>query len=182
MAYVRKWIELAEAVKLVMASGLSRSEAKRDICAALVDREIRFRTTLPADFSFPMDLIPSLRAPSDLRPLGIDWAHSRPKNKWPSYYGRGHLVPIAKIEVLTKDVSRVLGEGDFEAAATQALAIQLKRKPDTKRDDAKVWCVGQGFALSGRGFQFRVWPDARKLAGLSQIAPSGRKPKSLRPE
>jgi hypothetical protein len=54
MAYTRKWSMLADAVKLVMASGLSRPESKHDICAALVDRTIPLNPTLPADFVYPI--------------------------------------------------------------------------------------------------------------------------------
>jgi hypothetical protein len=87
MAYLRKWSLLADAVKLVMASGSSRSQAKRDIVAALVDRSICLNPTAPVDLVYPRYLLATVQAPSDLTSSGIDWARSRPRTMayriWP---------------------------------------------------------------------------------------------------
>lgn len=64
-----------------------------------------------------------------------------------------------------------------ESVATKALASQLKDNPDLKRADAKNWCASAGYELSARGFQSRVWPKARTLAGLPAIGSPGRKRK-----
>ena len=64
-----------------------------------------------------------------------------------------------------------------ESVATKALASQLRDNPDLKRADAKNWCAAAGYQLSARGFQSRVWPKARTLAGLPAIGSPGRKRK-----
>ena len=71
---------------------------------------------------------------------------------------------------------RLAGEG----VAIEALASHLKSHPDITRADAKKWLVQQAFAVNSRGFQNRVWPEARKRAGLTPIAPPGAKKKSSR--
>ena len=43
-----------------------------------------------------------------------------------------------------------------------------------KRADAFEWCGTVG-AVTARGFQFRVWPKARALAGLSERGAAGTK-------
>jgi hypothetical protein len=44
-----------------------------------------------------------------------------------------------------------------------------------KRSDAEAWLLTQGFHISKRAFQQRVWPKAREAAGLPPAAPRGRK-------
>jgi hypothetical protein len=174
MAYTRKWTLLADTVKLVMASGSSRPQAKRDICAALVDRAIPLNPTPPPDFAYPMYLFKTVLAPSDLVPRGMVWSQSRPKNRWPTKYG--HLVPIAKLELSTVAVIRALCEGDSVAVATRALASHLEKNRNATRSQARTWCAQHGHELTDREFQFRVWPRARKLARLAESAPAGRAP------
>jgi hypothetical protein len=73
--------------------------------------------------------------------------------------------------------------GDWLAAPVVAelrkdLAIRwLAAKPDlktVKRDTYKAECM-QKFQITGRCYQFRVWPAARKLVGLPEHAKPGPK-------
>jgi hypothetical protein len=82
-------------------------------------------------------------------------------------------------EAASPQLARV-GKAKEETAATKSLATHLKNNPDLRRDDAAVWCGDQGYTLSDRGFQSRVWPKAREAAGLDAKANPGRKRKSSR--
>jgi hypothetical protein len=62
-------------------------------------------------------------------------------------------------------------------ATSEALATRwLAAKPlkTMKRDDYKGECI-ERFGISGRAYQFLVWPVARKLAGLTMRAAPGPK-------
>jgi hypothetical protein len=67
-----------------------------------------------------------------------------------------------------------------ESAAIKALARHIVNNPQITRAAAKIWCGDQGFSITQRGFQSRVWPNARIGAGLPPLGQSGRKPKSSR--
>jgi hypothetical protein len=66
-----------------------------------------------------------------------------------------------------------------EIAAIATLAPLLRHNPNLKFAEALGLCR-ESYALSERGFRARIWPKAREAAGLPQIAPPGRKPKSSR--
>ena len=180
MAYVRKWVLLPDAVKLVMASGASRSEAKRDICAALVDGRIRFQPTIADDFVFPRYLIDSLLVPPGLSPRDIDWARSRPKKRWHSTR-YGHLVPIAKIELSGKDVIRVLRRGEAGASSAQASARQVPPEKDegthaaTAVVEKRPTAADEARAAKALEARFRVNPETSVREALnvcSEIGPA----------
>jgi len=63
-----------------------------------------------------------------------------------------------------------------EDKAVEALSTYLTDR--TTRNDANRWLRERGFNFGPRTFQQRVWPEARKLAGLAPVAPRGRKRQS----
>ena len=65
-----------------------------------------------------------------------------------------------------------------EARAVKALAEKLGEAPNMTKADAERFCRDVVSRMTGRGFHDRIWPRARRMAGLSEIATAGRKPKS----
>jgi hypothetical protein len=64
-----------------------------------------------------------------------------------------------------------------ETAAIKMLTGLLRENNNLKYSDALAACREE-YTLSGRGFRSRIWPEARRGAGLRPTAPPGRKPKS----
>jgi len=57
----------------------------------------------------------------------------------------------------------------------------LAAKPDLKtmkRDNFKSECIAK-FRITGRDYQFQVWPSARRLAGLPKSARPGPKKQKI---
>jgi hypothetical protein len=145
--------------------------------------------------------------PTHINSGDLDWVHSRPLKPWRigpkpgEHYtwisGWEHR-PIDLIELSPRDVTTVLCSGEDtnktasstatekqkqETQAANALAEHLQSFPESERDrvtrdDAVKWCERQGFSITARGFQYRVWPNARHKAGLPRIAGKGRKRES----
>ena len=194
--YTPDWEPIADALKRVVATGVSEDEAKTDLCRAMADRKIDVRVTIAATGQVFWD--GNIGVPPHLKPSDLDWVHSRPLTQWPigprpgeHYTWNWRDRPIDLIELSTSDVSRILCGGNDtdrkearrttvttvgqETKATQALASHLRENPHLKRKEAITWCENQGFTISGRGFQYRVWPAAREQAGLPGKAPPGPK-------
>jgi hypothetical protein len=205
VAYTPDWEALADVLQRVKSTGLTEDEARRDICFALSDQKIRVQVRI-ADTEAGMrgeTRSAGIVAPRDLAPDDFDWVLSHPLKPW--LIGPASVVEhyfsasgtesrrIALIKLFRADVTNVLCGGEpanynlekkptttaaQETAAIKALASHLKANPDLKRAAALTWCKENGFALAGRGFQGRVWPQARKDAGLDLRAAPGRKRKS----
>ena len=203
MAYTPDWEPIADALKRVMATGVSEDEAKTDLCRAVADRKIKIQVRIAQNDGRRGQVFsgPNVEVPVHLSPNDLDWSRSCPLKPWsigpvgPQRYvwiGGWEKRPIDLIEVPTSDVSRILCGGlnevgktgarrttvatvDQETKAIHALALYLKENPNLKREEAATWCQKKGFDLSDRGFQGHVWPDARVKAGLPRKAPPGRK-------
>jgi hypothetical protein len=186
---------LSEVVERLELAGLSTDRARRAVRDMLRDRRYRKRLCWvdAATGAFIGDQIVPVVGASSLDE--IDWETSSLKNQLPDSRGRR----LGKIEVLIADVKWYLHPTELlagvgptpssvhgglaqklagERAAIEALASHLKNHPDITRAAAQTWLVQQRFAVTDRGFQYRVWPEARKLAGLRAMAPRGAKKKS----
>jgi hypothetical protein len=141
MRYIPDWETLAETLARVMTTnGLPISEAQLDICRALSDAKIRVRPTIDPSAteigsqlvdvpSSPwrrerqrlerQKIVPVPLVPKNLDPQDLDWESSRPKSPWLD--NRGFPVGIAKIELSTTDVIRVLCRGGTGRLASDAL-------------------------------------------------------------
>ena len=82
LAYTPVWETLADALRRVVAVGSKESEAKRDLCRAMVDEAITIRLLLAADARLNLPELPAsvagLDLPERLLPGDIDWRQSRP--------------------------------------------------------------------------------------------------------
>jgi hypothetical protein len=197
VAYTPVWEPLADALKRIMATGVCEEEAKADLCRAVADRKIDVRVRIAtSDYDMPNQVFSdgNVGVPSHLRPEDLDWTHSRPFAKWPigpklgqhyAWITRWKDRPLDLIELSTVDVVEILCSGAdgkkssatarHENDAKKALASHLKNNPELRRSEAEAWCRTSGYDLTRRGFQNRVWPEARVQAGLEPKAPSGRK-------
>jgi hypothetical protein len=124
----------------------------------------------------------------------IDWETSSFKNQLPDSRGRR----IEKIEVLIADVKWYLNAAELSADVGRSVTASPSISPDVRDGPAQKAGRGKGsyqspglpsqkplvkqrFAVTGNGFQHRVWPEARKLAGLQPVAPPGAKKSSHDP-
>ena len=89
MRYTPTWEPIAEALERVVATGLSKSDAQRDLCRAIADRGIAIRIHLTANHGLPARAISgsSLEIPPRLSPSHVDWKHSRPSEGSPLWLG-----------------------------------------------------------------------------------------------
>jgi hypothetical protein len=196
VAYTPDWEPLADALKRVMDAGASEEEAKRDLCGAVADQTIRVRVRIAESDDRRGQLFSdgNVGVPGQLRPSDLDWVQSRPFAKWSigprpgehySWIEGWKDRALDLIELSTADVIEILcssGDGKTssgtardETAAIKALKTHLKTNPQLTRDEALALCKGYGYTVSDRGFQNRIWPEARRQAGLEPKAPPGRK-------
>ena len=97
------------------------------------------------------------------------WGLDRRTPEWTHLKARRS--DIKKLWPFPQPPTRAQNEKDAIAVLSRA----LRENNELKRDDAKAQ-IGDG--IGPRAFQNRVWPEARKLAGLPPIAPAGRKRKN----
>jgi hypothetical protein len=118
--YVTGWERLLNAVKRVMATGLTEAEAKSDLCRAISDRAVAIRLQPRENATTGMTAretvlngedvdIPALLGTGDM-----DWNNSHPLKPWPV---RRERIPHLRgywhfewIEVSGNDVTRILCE------------------------------------------------------------------------
>jgi hypothetical protein len=116
-------------------------------------------------------IAPFKALPSDVWPLLtiLDWQNAIARDPEGLLYYSVHA-QLATVAIST---------ARDESAAIRRLAAELAHHPNLKRADAEAWCKKAGFRLSHTGFRFRIWPQARRMAGLKEIGSAGRKQKSV---
>jgi hypothetical protein len=77
-----------------------------------------------------------------------------------------------------KDKPLIAASAKSEGIAIKQLPSLLKENPEMTRANAHLRLRDEGFEVRPRGFQDRVWPEAREQAGLPRFARAGRKTKS----
>jgi len=122
LPYVRDWEPLPDVLRLVMAVGSQKQEAKVDICNAVADRKIAVRVLVhEAESGVGGRTLSdsSVSVPPRLTPQDFDWVHSRPLAQWET---GPHSVPelvegstwhwrprkIKLIELFIADIASVL--------------------------------------------------------------------------
>ena len=165
LAYIPLWETLAAALHRVVAAGSKESEAKRDLCSAMVNKAITIRLVLAADERRNLPELPASGAefdlPARLLPGDIDWKRSRPIKPW-SLTRRSHIEPVTMytsrvahllertieaIEVRSSDVSRIF-IGPATQVAPKAAQDSLSRK---SASGAKTRGINEAIAS--------LWPD-----------------------
>lgn len=150
MAYTPDWESVADALKRVMATGISEGEAKADLCRAVADRKIDVRVRIAATAEHGMRSRVfsdgNVGVPLHLNASDLDWVCSRPLARWSIGPRRGeHYVwldgwesqPVDLIELSTADVIEILGgereeENLTEAVAPETVASRYPGRPSIK--------------------------------------------------
>src|SRR3989442_11041156 len=119
MAYVSAWERLSDAIIRVMAAaGLSKDQAKADICRAIADGAVKIRgklerhTTRHLRASNMVLEGEDFHIPTKIKSEDLDWERSRPAKSW--LVRRGTSAPpgywdLEWIELFRNDVTKVFG-------------------------------------------------------------------------
>jgi hypothetical protein len=147
VAYTPDWERLADALKRVIATGVSEDEAKLDLCHAVADRKIDVRVRIAAtDYAMRGRVCSdgNVVVPAHLSPGDLDWVQSRPFAQWPigprpgeHYFGfTWENRPLDLIELSTADVIEVLCGGAGYHSGNEPTARAGKQKSRSKRQPA----------------------------------------------
>jgi len=162
MAYVPDWVPLSDALNLVMAAGLSETEAKLDLCHAMADGKIKFVfAALRAEAIESKQVIPfvgtRVNIPRDLRPGDLDWRKSCPTTPWQHHDYPWVQVYLARVELSSADVTLTLCGGrnsvEVSTEADQERAAEGRRR-ELKRE------------MTVRLFAEPFWPASRALGWI----------------
>jgi hypothetical protein len=135
MAYVPDWERLSDALSRVVAAGLSKPEAQRDICRAIVDRKIRIRlqaakAEIPDAKWFGPAVGSHVAIPQDLSPRDFDWRKSLPKRPWQHGDHPFVQVHLSLIELFSADVTLLLCAGSRVPATKGNSRARTQRSRD----------------------------------------------------
>jgi hypothetical protein len=151
VAYTPDWVPLADALKRVMATGVSEAEAKADLCNALADKKIDVRVRISKSDRARGGEVYSdgnVGVPSHLAPTDFDWKLSSPFAPWSigprlgeHYFWSGgwEKRPIDLIELLTANVidELVAGAGAKQVQMADQTTMVAQPNADTENQGAR---------------------------------------------
>jgi hypothetical protein len=119
-------------------------------------------------------LAPFQELPRDLWPqLDVfDWGHGNACDAHGALYHSLHAADAHPLSLRQQSIARDEGQ------AIDVVAENLRHDPALRKSDAWALLLSRKLQLSKFGFQSRIWPQARVLAGMSPRAAPGRKKKS----
>jgi hypothetical protein len=137
MAYVPKWERLSDALQRVMTTaGLSKEDAKTDICQAISEEAIEIRVKLGKHTTKPLTSKKTvlegkdLEIPTNIKAEDLDWEGSRPVKAWFVLRGSHRLHGHWKLEWI--ELSRT-GVTNFLCATNQERGEPARQAPSAKR-------------------------------------------------
>jgi hypothetical protein len=146
-----------------------RPRAVSEIGDLLKPPSDRFREAFGSPLPSAEDMI---AADEPARPNGLDQAAVAPASESSPQRTRTKSkpsrMPSEEPAALTREEKRAINW------LKKCILKNIAAGTRTKRDLAKADCLAMFPDLSGRAFKEKVWPRARRAAGLSEKAPSGR--------
>jgi hypothetical protein len=150
---VADWERLSDAVKRVMLTDATESEAQLAFCRAISNREIRVRIYLGKFERSDFYLVPTIGVeagliiPAQLEPQDLDWVQSSPLRPWRDAADVSSIFPNwrqDRIEVFSADVTKALcGRRQAEGARAGRIG-RRERVRDTREGTPKVPTPGRG--------------------------------------
>jgi hypothetical protein len=150
MALVPEWERLADALKRVVATGISEHDAQVSLCRAISERKIRVALWLGiferGEFRLLHGIAPNvgLIMPADITPQDFDWSESRPLKPWRNDTMGGMFRDWHRdrIELYSADVTRVLvtrttPQQSVAAKPAERKANQIPGRTQPARERAK---------------------------------------------
>ncbi|MBV9548802.1 MAG: hypothetical protein JO256_03915 [Alphaproteobacteria bacterium] len=190
MPYVSKteqvsahWVSIPEAIqRIYSADNCDPENAENQLRTALKDgalRPLKWQDEeTPPIFASTMTIAadtPPQKGP-DWGTADIDWNSGTVLDLWGDYKFKKRrilLLPTLRVTQIWPLAARQTSSA--EAQAVKILTERLQGLPNLKRDDAREILKQKNISVSARGFQGRVWPQARTNAGLNPTASAGRK-------
>jgi hypothetical protein len=194
LTYTAKWEPINKALQRIAAAGLSKKEAKRDLCHAIADREIEIRLHLAADHLRSPKILssPALDIPPHLSPTDIVWPSSRPSRHSQLFTGPSQRLgePVSMyiqnsrdlmgrtvdlIEVYVADVTKAFCNTESQPEAKPAAGSLMPSANKSAKFTGvmlaikELWPEGipAGLTAKDRNLQIRRWQRENNLSQSS---------------
>jgi hypothetical protein len=139
VAYTPDWESLPDALRRVMATGVTEDEAKADLCRAVADGKIAVRVRVAtSDHGMRGQVFSdgNVGVPPHLGPNDLNWVLSRPLKPWSigpklvehySWSGGWQERPLDLIELWATDVVKILCSGRNQPPQVQAQPVKPRK-------------------------------------------------------